>query len=247
MKLYGATKFIHLVKDNQHIYLIGELHFLHFNQVLNTQELSDYLISKLSSQNSKLFLELNDTENVSKIKIKAKTLKNIVSVFKKKTNRFVREKVDLYDSREKVLREFIPKKNSINNIYSPLFYSNRVYETKIKFFNIKHIFQQCIDLWENSAISTKFYFQARFQAFSEFYKYYENFLHHIPNKNSSLKNEIKKGLYPNKAKGLIDFTKNLLAMLQEMNLLNKLDRSKHNHNYVLIGTHHIPNIAFALK
>jgi hypothetical protein len=66
------------------------------------------------------------------------------------------------------------------------------------------------------------------------------------NQNSTLRSEMTNGLTKNFANTVVVFIRDIIGMLPEMNLLNKLHTSRKKNNYVLIGQFHITNIACAL-
>lgn len=254
MKLHGATKYIHFRKGEQHIYLLGEFHYLHMPHMKNAIKLSKFLTNELESPNSKLFLELNNTLKLSKSTFSklsqnnksSFTLKNISSVLQNKSNNFVKNKINLYDSREQVLKQFISKRYLINGYYAPLFYSNAIMDLKFQYFDISRIFDKCVEYWEKSVPATKAFFEKKIEVINKFNKLHKAVISNMK-KNSTLRNEMTKGLInKNFINTIVIFIRDIIGMLPEMNLLNKLHISRKKHNYALIGHFHINNIASGL-
>ena len=253
MKLYGATKYIHLSKNDKHVYLFGEIHYLYLPNVLNATKISNYITKQIESSNSKLYLELSNTLKYSKATFNKLsqsnktpfTLKKISLNLKQTTNNYIKNKVNLYDSREQVLQQFISKRYLINGHYAPLFYSNAIMDLKIKYFDISKIFDKCVQYWEQSVPATKAFFKAKVDVINNFNKMHREIIANM-NKNSTLRNEMTKGLTKNFINTVVIFIRDIIGMLPEMNLLNKLHISRKKHNYVLIGQFHVSNIAGAL-
>lgn len=254
MKLLGGTKYIHLQKTNQNIYIFGEFHYLHIPSKSNTTQLGKFIANCADSKNSKLFLELNTKLKLSSSTFKKisesqktpETYKIIASNLKSMSNQNIKNKINFYDPREQVLSRFISKKYIINGYYALLFYTYAILDIKIKYLNISQVLDECVKYWEQSTPATKVFFKSKINVINTFNKIYNEVLSKM-NQNTTLREEMNsKGLTKEFVFTVVNFMRDIIGMLPEMNLLNKLYNSKKKNNYVLIGHFHVPNIASAL-
>lgn len=255
MKLYGITHYIKLSKNNKHVYLFGERHFMHLPPVTNTIYISNYISQKLKNNGTKLFLELDNSQTVSKKYMEnyaqsassPYTLKNIARKSITMNNAVLRNKINFYNSREKILKNFFVSKNIVQNgNYAPFYFSNRIKNLQFRFFEIEHLIDIFVDYYEKSVPSIKTLFAKKLELINAFRRRYANISKNI-DQRKSVNNLVKtQKININNANYLIDSIRQILGLLPEMNLLNKLAKNAKTHNYILIGEHHVSNIKTAL-
>lgn len=254
MKLYGITHYIKLSKNNKYIYLFGERHFMYLPPIPNTTYISNYISQKLRNNGSKLFLELDNSQSVSKRYMQnysqstssPYTLKNIATKSLTMNNAALRNKIDFYNSREKILKNYFSKNVIQNGYYAPFYYSNRIKHLQFRFFEIEHLIDVFVDYYEKSVPSIKTLFAKKLELINAFRRRYANISKNVDRRKSVNNLVTSRKINISNANYLIDKIRKILALLPEMNLLNKLANNAKIHNYILIGEHHVSNIKTAL-